>query len=81
MLKDIIEKVIEPPAPVNEPTAAVHEPTAAVHEPTASTSSLANASDSYRPAVGTYYIYEVLSKVDSYEFYTCRYLNSKGHEQ
>ncbi len=69
-----IEKVAyQPPAPVIEPTAAVHEQKAPVHEPTASTS----ASDSYRPAVGHYYIYEVISKVDGYEFYTCRYKNSK----
>jgi hypothetical protein len=75
-LNDIIDIVLSPPATVIDPLAAVQEQIAPVHEPTASTSasasSSANASDSYPPAVGTYYIYEVISKVDSYEFYTCR---------
>ncbi len=67
-LNDIIEKVIEPPAPVIEPPAPIIEPTT-------------SASDSYRPNVGEYLIYEVISKVDGYEYYTCRYKNSKSNEQ
>ena len=73
-LNDKIEKVIEPPAPVIEPPAPIIEPPAPIIEPTTS-------ADSYRPNVGEYLIYEVLSKVDGYEYYTCRYKNSNSQLQ